>query len=153
MTDSTIQKLTAEEYHELVDCIQQGCRIELDEYLEDHSPDNLTTLGQVLLEFFEFHQERMKEHAKMHEALRLIAERDNTKDAHMLTAHAQGVLKQMPPITIGSRVVHRGVPGKGTLIGIEESKPVVRWDRNQGSGTPVTGRMASWDFIQKVPER
>jgi len=70
MTDLTIQKMTADEYHDLVDCIMQGNRIELDEYLEDHSPDNLTTLGQVLLEFFQFHQARMKEHDDIVKSLR-----------------------------------------------------------------------------------
>lgn len=149
MSVSTTQ---SDEYHELVDCIHQGHRIELDEYLEDHAPDNLTTLGQVLLEFFQFHQERMKEHAKMHEALRLIAESGDTADVHIIKSQAQSLLKRMSPITMGSRVVHRDVPGKGTLVDIEGSRPVVRWDRNEGSGTLVTGRMASWDLIRVSDE-
>jgi hypothetical protein len=149
MSVSTTQ---ADEYHELVDCIQQGHRIELDEYLEEHAPDNLTTLGQVLLEFFQFHQERMKEHAKMHEALKLIAKLSDKTEVHMIMSQAESLLKRMSPITMGSRVVHRDVPGKGTLVDIEGSKPVVRWDRNEGSGTPVTGRMASWDLIRVADE-
>lgn len=166
MTDLTIQKMTADEYHDLVDCIQQGCRIELDEYLEDHSPDNLTTLGQVLLEFFQFHQERMKEHSQMLRALRSIdrfcsiipedvawlhgAEK---QDFVFASRRVREALRLMPPILIGQRVEHVHERAKGTLVGIEFAKPVVRWDHNAGSGTPVTGRVSSWGLIREVPER
>jgi hypothetical protein len=163
MADLTIQKLTADEYHDLVDCIQQGNRIELDEYLEDHAPDNLTTLGQVLLEFFQFHQARMKEHAAMLQALTSIG-RFGTPDGDPATfvivepelakrysgdmKAVQKLLRSMPPLTVGSRVRHTQDKSLGTLISIDCGKPVVRWDSNRGSGTPVTGRMDSWDRIE-----
>lgn len=141
MTDLTIQKKTADEYHDLVDCIKLGHVLDIAEFAEQHPVDNMTTLGQVLLEFFQFHQARMDEHAMMYEALRqalLVPE---------LRQHLDGaaeIFSKILPIQLGRRVRHKTTEKKGTLESTYAGKPVVKWD---GTKYAVA---AEWSSLEEV---
>jgi hypothetical protein len=131
MTDLTIQKLTADEYHELVDCIQIGHVLNLQEFVEQHPVDNMTTLGQVLLEFFQFHEARMNEHAAMYEALRnLLPAIDAScpESEREKFEKAVAVFDRILPIQIGRQVRHKDMSRVGRIDSVWCGKPAVKWN-------------------------
>jgi hypothetical protein len=131
MTDLRIQELTADEYHDLVDCIQIGHVLDLREFVEQHPVDNMTTLGQVLLEFFQFHEARMNEHAMMYDALRELLP---VIDLHCPESEREKFEKavvtfdKILPIQLGRKVRHKNTSRVGRIESVWCGEPIVRWD-------------------------
>lgn len=131
MTDLIIQKKTADEYHDLVDCIQLGHVLDIAEFVEQHPVDNMTTLGQVLLEFFQFHQARMDEHAMMYESLRWLLP---VIDQHCPESEREKFEKavvtfdKILPIQLGRKVRHKDTLRVGRIDAVWCGKPTVKWD-------------------------
>jgi hypothetical protein len=131
MTDLTIQKKTADEYHDLVDCIQLGHVLDIEEFAQQHPVDNMTTLGQVLLEFFQFHEARMNEHAMMYAALRdLLPAIDSScpESEREKLEKANAVFDKILPIQLGRKVRHKDTLSTGRLDQVWCGKPAVKWD-------------------------
>jgi len=128
MTDLTIQKKTADEYHDLVDCIQLGHVLDLQEFVDQRPVDNMTTLGQVLLEFFQFHEARMKEHAMMYEALHALLDTHWPDSECETFDKAVKVFDSILPIQIGRKVRHKDTSRVGRIDQVWCGKPVVKWD-------------------------
>lgn len=148
MTDLMIQKKTADEYHDLVDCIQLGHVLDIAEFAEQHPVDNMTTLGQVLLEFFQFHEARMNEHAMMYEALRRILpvlEVSCPESSRPKLDEARKIFRKILPIQLGRRVRHKTNEKKGILQSTFAGSPVVLWD---GSQSAVASEWASLEEVQ-----
>jgi hypothetical protein len=131
MTDLTIQKKTADEYHDLVDCIQLGHVLDIEEFAQQHPVDNMTTLGQVLLEFFRFHEARMNEHAAMYAALRDLLpaiESSCPEPEREKLEKANAVFDRILPIQIGRKVRHKDTARVGRIEYACGGKPAVKWD-------------------------
>ncbi len=147
MTDLTIQKKTADEYHDLVDCIQLGHVLDITEFAEQHPVDNMTTLGQVLLEFFQFHEARMNEHAMMYRSLRELlpvidmhcpeSEREKFEKAVV-------VFDKILPIQIGRKVRHKEKAMVGRIAYTWGGKPAVKWDDSKHV------LASEWDLLEEI---
>lgn len=147
MTDLTIQKKTADEYHDLVDCIQLGHVLDIAEFAEQHPVDNMTTLGQVLLEFFQFHQARMDEHAMMYASLRELLP---VMDMHCPEWHRETfekavvVFDKILPIQLGRKVRHKDTSRVGRIDQVWCGKPVVKWDDSKSV------LASEWNLLEEI---
>ena len=54
-----VQRMMANELHAISDCIHSGNVVDICDLLEEMPVENMTTCGQVLVQFLQFHIEQM----------------------------------------------------------------------------------------------